>query len=153
MIVTGVIHNSAAAWLFDDLCNAIDLDYETYKADTPNHDCYDWESNGDETLLFGFVSCDIDNPAAWFAYTGQHGSFAFRPDENAEYSAISNVPYTQIVRSRWAARCMRCSPCYPGQGDLDTPGSDYLAYCLPPSMFDSEDEFDISRIKEIEPCD
>ena len=144
-IVTGVIHNAAAMWLTEDLCNAIDLDWLEHCASCPNEDHDEcWESGGDETLLIGFIECESEN-GAWF----EVGGVFYTIDENAEYSAISNVPYTQIVRSLWAAECNKCSPCYPGQGDLDTPGTDYLAYCLPPSMFDDTDEFDIRRIRKI----
>ncbi len=152
-IVTGVIHNNSAAWLHDDIYQAIDLDWRTHCADCPikEHESHDdcWENVGGETMLIGFMPCGIGDPAAWFNYIGKHGSFAFMLDESAEYSAICCAIYTQIVRSRWVAECNKCSPCYPNQGDLDTPGTDYLAYCLPPDMFDTDiDGFDVSRIKE-----
>ena len=41
---------------------------------------------------------------------------------------------TQVVASEWVAKCRMCSPCFPGQGDLDSPG-DFLTYSLPPKMY------------------
>jgi len=146
-IVTGVIHNHSASWLVEELHDALDPDYEQHCATCPNeyHDnC--WESIGSETLLLGFVKSD-SREDAWFE---ADGVFYTIDDTDAEYSAIVGEIYTQIVRSRWVAECARCSPCYPNQGDLDTPGGDYLAYCFPPSMFDTEvDEFDVGRIREV----
>lgn len=59
----------------------------------------------------------------------------FEPDYYGQlgYSAIynNNENIIQVVWSRWAIKCRRCSPCYPGQGDVDTPGDDYMAYTLP----------------------
>jgi len=143
--VTGVIHNNSAAWLQEDIqFNAIDLDFENHCASCPNDDHSDcWETDGSETLLIGFETCE-SKLEAWF----EVGGTFYAVNEQAVYSAIVGETYTQVVKSRWAAECTRCSPCYPNQGDLDTPGTDYLAYCLPSSMFDEFDEFDISRIRE-----
>ena len=149
-IVVGVICNHSAEWFLDELFNGIDLDYETHCAECLNeyHDSC-WETVGNETLLIGFVKCKPNDSEVWFTqYNGSVGSFAFKPDETAEYSAIVRETYAQIVHSQWMAQCHKCSPCYPGQGDLDTPGN-LWAFCLPPSMFGDSDMFDVSRIKEI----
>ena len=55
--------------------------------------------------------------------------------ETSEYSLIVGETYTQVVWSKQTKRCTLCSPCYPGQGDLDTPG-DFLSYDLPPEAYE-----------------
>ena len=54
-------------------------------------------------------------------------------NRESEYSAIVGETETQVVWSRHTTRASLCSPCFPGQADLNTPG-DVLAYCLPPEM-------------------
>lgn len=43
----------------------------------------------------------------------------------------------QVVWSKWVMECAWCSPCYPGQGDLDTYGS-VIAYSLPEDEYTDE---------------
>lgn len=70
-------------------------------------------------------------------------------DESEEYSAIVGGIYTQVTRSKWVIRCELCSPCYPGQGDIDTPG-DFIAYCVPPDVIgDFGDQEVKKRIQEL----
>jgi len=52
------------------------------------------------------------------------------PDLTGDYAAIVGEIYTQVVFSKKTKRGALCSPCYPGQVDLETPG-DFLGYCLP----------------------
>lgn len=61
-------------------------------------------------------------------------------DRNGEFAAIVDCDSmtAQIVYSQWVTRGALCSPCYPGQVDLGTPG-DYLGYDFPPDMYDGED--------------
>lgn len=150
-IVVGVIHNSSAMWFTEyAIENGIDVDYLAHceLCHLGEFDCHDdcYESAGDETILVGFHEVETREDA-WYHVNSRY----YAPDEQAEFSAISSVPYTQIVKSRFVVECARCSPCYPNQGDLDTEGDDYLAYCLPPDIFDTEvDGFDVSRIKEMD---
>lgn len=55
------------------------------------------------------------------------------PDTNGEFAFIydSNDNYVQVVWSKTTKECRKCSPCFPMQGDLDSEGNDYTAYCLP----------------------
>ena len=64
----------------------------------------------------------------------------YHPDPSGEYSAIydSNDNIIQVVYSRYVISCHKCSPCYPLQGDIDTPGNYYMAYCLPPELMSEE---------------
>jgi hypothetical protein len=119
---TGVIHNHTAEWLTEEaMHNSIDLDFEAHLAECPNEDhdlC--WETTGAETLLVGAWKKDNDG--------------LYEPNKEGEYSAIMGEIYTQVVHSKHTKRCALCSPCYPGQGDLDTPGQ-FLTYDLPPDMY------------------
>ena len=127
--VGGVMATGAATWLNDEiLCSdTIDLTFENYMLEKPNdmyeEDWIDQYMNDESTYLIGFKEVN--------------GMYEI--DEGAEFSAIVNFPYTQIVHSRYMSYANKCSPCYPYQNDLDTPG-DNETYQLPPDMFD--DEFD-----------
>lgn len=59
----------------------------------------------------------------------------YEPDDltdDKEFSAIVSYDSmtAQVVRSKWVRAGALCSPCYPGQVDLDTPG-DYLGFDFP----------------------
>jgi hypothetical protein len=92
---------------------------------TDDHDGCGPEEQG--TVLIG----------SWIKVDGK-----YEPDKSGEYAAIVNETTTQVVWSRHTKRCALCSPCYPGQADLDTlPGKygDILAYCLPDDLMGNED--------------
>ena len=125
--VTGVISNHSAEWLHEESWDGIDLAMEQHFKECEicaNGDVCDvmdaWEWSDD--ILIGSWVKDSDG--------------LYEPDETGQYAAIyqidSNV--TQIVWSRYTRRGALCSPCYPGQVDLDTPG-DYLGYDLPPDIY------------------
>lgn len=92
----------------------------------------DYEDQGEGTYLVGTWKPTADGKyEPDTSGTGiHHGGYA------GIYRAGSNV--TQVVWSRYASRAALCSPCYPGQADLDTAG-DFLAYTLPPDMFSRHD--------------
>ncbi len=134
-VIGGVVHNNSAEWLHEDIRLGTNLDFEIHLTECPNEDhdsC--WENNGSETYLIGFAECEPDDSEAWYAEIGEHGSFGFKLDPEAEYSAICGEINTQVVASEWMAMCAMCSPCYPGQGDLDTHGG-FPTCSLPPDMY------------------
>lgn len=118
--ITGVINNNDIEWLGDELRNGVDLEVEEHcevcKDET--HDNCGLEP-GQGTVLIGGWFKDADSK--WV------------PDEKSEYSAIVLEVYTQVVWSRYTQRTRLCSPCFPGQGDLDNVGS-YLTYDIPPEV-------------------
>lgn len=130
--VTGVTNgNNAPDWFNDEFYYAIDLgfvEFENELLDLHNrglitHDEFEselenYESNGMTTYLLG----------DWL----QDKNLQYYPDPDGEYSAIydSNDNIIQVVLSKTTKRCNHCSPCFPGQGDLDSDG-DFLTYCLP----------------------
>ncbi len=149
LIIGGVVQNSTAEWLYEDALMGTNLDYEIHLAECPNEDHDDcWENVGSETWLIGFMECEPSEPKAWCAKAGAHDSFGFKPDPMAEYSAIMGEVYTQVVASQWAADCRMCSPCYPEQGDLDSPGN-FPTYSLPPDMYgENTPEIEIVKLTE-----
>ena len=63
--------------------------------------------------------------------------YGFTPNKETEYSAILGEIYAQVIRSKYYSLCADCSPCYPGQGDLNTKG--YTpSYQLSPETYDEE---------------
>lgn len=127
--ITGVVSNNTPEWLNEEIDKGINLDYEDYMAsaedgepedDEVEHDFMEYESQPSDTILIG----------AWIK--DQDGKY--EPDPEGEYSAICGEVYTQVVQSKFTKRTNLCSPCYPGQGDLDTPGS-WLAYDLPADIY------------------
>jgi len=82
-----------------------------------------YESQGDTILIGDWLK---DNDGLWGAdHNGSSG-----------YSAIVDYDTNnvQVVWSTVVTRAALCSPCYPGQCDLDTEG-DYLAYDLPLELY------------------
>ncbi len=126
--ITGVINGNGIAWdcVNDDECLTCE---EAYKAieendgwnDYQKQEAYDEiECDPCHTKIFGDWILDTN--------TGEHS-----PDPNGEFAAIENEDYVQVVFSKFTKRCNLCSPCYPGQGDLDSTG-EFLTYALPPYL-------------------
>lgn len=90
---------------------------------THPEDCLDctWEHNCD--------CCENQGPYLLGTWRKDQ-SGRYEPDPAGEYAAILREDVVQVVQSKYTRRAALCSPCYPGQADLDTPG-EFLAYCLP----------------------
>jgi hypothetical protein len=122
--ITGVFSANRLEWLSEDCFNsdAIDLSWEEHKKE-----CDKYLENGE---------CDCDYESSDFLIGFKLGNDnLFHPDSNTEYSAIVRFDsgVVQVVRSLWGIKCALCSPCYPGQGDGDTPG-EFLSYAIPPEV-------------------
>lgn len=123
--ITGVVQNNHAQWLSEEIFgpDAIDLAWEDHlsECDAEDHDrCWDGAERGD--TLIGAWKRDADGK--------------FEPDTSGEYAAIVRESVTQVVFSRHTKRVRLCSPCFPGQGDLDSPDADgFLAFDLPPEIY------------------
>ena len=119
--VTGVESNNEIEWLSDEIysSNSHDLAREEHLAECENdsHDDCGPEETG--TVLIGSWKKDAD---------GQ-----YVPDETGEYAAIVGETYTQVIWSRYTRKAAWCSPCYPSQGDLGTPGP-IDTYDIPPEI-------------------
>lgn len=130
---TGVINSSRPEWLHEDIFNGINFDYELHCKECTNeeHDtCY---YDDDSTYLIG--------------YKLNEKTGLYDIDYSAEYSAIVSTQYTQVTNSKWVSRTTLCSPCFPGQGDLDTPG-EFLAFTLPPEVWGESEHLEIIELKE-----
>jgi hypothetical protein len=142
---TGVFSMNGLEWIHDELFsdNAIDPDCEPFliraaeeaKAEgiSFNEDLFNWDGYEQSKAFIGFRMVDgtADNPQ-------------YEPDPEAEYSAIASLGsygsnILQVVASKWGIKCALCSPCYPGQGDADTPG-EFLCYSVPPDVAGSDSE-------------
>jgi len=125
--ITGVIsNNECIQFISDELYNGINLDWEEHIKSDPHTKefceiCEYWEDYPDSTWLIGDWLIDDDG--------------LYYPDPNGEYAAIVRESVTQVVFSQYTSRSALCSPCFPGQGDLDTIG-EFLTYNLPPEAFD-----------------
>lgn len=77
-----------------------------------------------------------DGPCTYLLGWVRDDAGEYAPDETKEYSAIVSYDTmtAQIVRSKWVSRGALCSPCYPGQVDLDSPGA-YLGYDFPEALY------------------
>lgn len=131
--VTGVINaNSLSAEAISDEFwgNGIDLSFEEYIQEHGEDAAEEYEANGDETYLCGFYKKE-EGPDA--------GKYV--PDPDAPCSAILSTDRNviQVVRSNWIVKDARwCSPCYPGQADLDSTDGGVVAYSVPQDWFDKE---------------
>ncbi len=123
--ITGVISNNNVEWLSDEIYSSksIDLDWLEFLKSKPSQDEKDNYESQDSTVLIG----------DWVKYKGQ-----YQPKKHGEYAAIVSELYVQVVYSKFTKRCALCSPCYPGQGDIDSNG-EYLTYTLPPDLIGYND--------------
>lgn len=142
-VVTGVVQNNRCEFIHEDAINGIDLRYEEalreWEMENPDSED-DFEYDGEMgDVLIGFKWNDETQ--------------LYEEDPDAEYCAIVNYDghyVTQVTMSKYAVECHRCSPCYPGQGDVDTPGDSYIAFCPPPDAYGDHDDMDKSRIFKVE---
>ena len=132
--ITGVLNSGKAEFLYEDCLNGTDVGYEEHLKECPNEEHDECYFNDEPTYLVGFRKNEK---------TGE-----FEPDENAEYSAIVMPIYTQVIRSKYVSRVELCSPCFPGQGDLDTPG-EFLAYTLPPDVWGDGEHLEITEVQAV----
>ena len=127
--IVGVINSTDPEFLYDDVLNGIDLSFEDFMKENPDADPDDYIED-EATYLIGFIKVKD----------------MYEPNPNAEYSAIVSVPYTQIVASNFASKTQLCSPCYPGQGDLDNAG-EFITYTLPPAVWGNRTILPIEEIR------
>lgn len=119
--IVGVANSSDIDWDFLEerclTCEAIieEADREATEAGE-ELECLDIECDGSHTKILGDWREAADGK--------------LEPDPEGEYAIVVGEIYAQVLFSKTTKRCALCSPCYPGQGDLDTPG-EFLTYALP----------------------
>ena len=105
-IRAGVIHTRDVPWLWAE--DYIDTAYREHRRSCP------WEDHS---------GCRIgEGPRLYGGWVLTESGCL--PREGAVYSAIERPARAtlQVVKSEFTVRCAKASPCYPDQGDVDTPG-------------------------------
>lgn len=127
--ITGVIsNNQVIQFLVDEIFDGIDLDWiehvESSEHDLDDPDycdiCEFWDMS-QSTILIGDWIRD------------SNGLYDYDP--MGEYAAIVRESTTQVVYSKYTRKAGLCSPCYPGQADMESDGQ-FLAYDLPPEAYE-----------------
>lgn len=131
---TGVLNTNSVAWEWvdDEICLTCEEIYQSIEDDRSFNeeekqnelDCIECDSS--HTKIFG----------DWILDTKNH---QYTPDKNGEFATIENECTVQVVFSRFTKRGALCSPCYPGQVDLDSKG-EFLGYTLPDALLYKYDE-------------
>ncbi|SDL15453.1 hypothetical protein [Halarsenatibacter silvermanii] len=118
---TGVIHKRYVPWLWTE--DRIDLAWVEH-AKSCSKEAHSGCRIGKGPRLYG----------GWEPADG-----GYRPREDTDYALIARPERQtlQVVKSRFVLSCAQTSPCYPGQGDLETPG-ELLAFCPPPDLLDED---------------
>ena len=157
---TGVVQNNHVEWLHEE--QGIDLAWEEHVKECKGQcgacDCRH-EGEEDKECECEGVEDHQHDPTDSHDYCGPDtqgtlliGSWKkdaeglYEPDPdapNAEFAAIVGEVYTQVVWSKTVVRVKSlCSPCYPGQADVDrdkiVAEGGYLAYDFPADMWGSE---------------
>jgi hypothetical protein len=113
--ITGVICNNNIEWLGDEIAKGINLTLDGM-TELELQDC---DESSADTYLIGSWKKDENG--------------LYEPDKSGQYAAICGEIYTQVVWSNYFQRCQLCSPCYVGQGDLDSLG-EYQTFAVPPEI-------------------
>ena len=129
--VVGVMRCTQAVWE-EALSNGIDLSYEAFEQDY-------WAEYGCEPPENVLDSLEIDEPNYIFGdwQKGSDGMYDYVPMCNEYgYAAVlgwlGGAPIVHVVWSDTVrAVNSMCSPCCPGQADLDSGEGEILAYALP----------------------
>jgi hypothetical protein len=74
---------------------------------------------------------------------GGESAYPYEPigcsfNHNGYVVELSGESYLVVLKSPYWTMSTYCSPCYPGAGDLATPGDDCKTYCLGPEWFNDE---------------
>jgi hypothetical protein len=125
--VTGVmsIHNIAWEFMDDEICLICEEIQEEIESDESL-------SEDEKEHELEFIECDSSHDKIIGDWMKDKDGL-YTPDESKEFAAIMRETVIQVVWSKYTARGALCSPCYPGQVDLDSEG-DFLGYTLPSEL-------------------
>lgn len=142
--ITGVYSNNSLAWewLYDtEICltceEAVNEHYKHTELDTYSEDCPNCLEV--EGYCLEWIECQPFHERIigdWILDTNTH---LYEPNPNGEFAAIEREDVTQVVFSHLTERHGLCSPCYPGQCDVDSTG-EFLCYVLPDWALYRKDE-------------
>ena len=131
--ITGVISNNNICWEWvNDECLTCQEIYD----DIENDESLDEDQKQDQ---LDYIECDSSHTKIFGDWILDTNTGQYDIDPNGEFAAIEREDVTQVVYSKYTCRAALCSPCYPGQGDIDTPGQ-YLTYTLPKELINRYDE-------------
>ena len=138
--VTGVLQNHNIEWIHDEMVDGINIDYEEWIAEEkPTEEEQEaYEEQSDTYLIGDWILKDGKYTPSRSVFVERLGQdiYSSEPYKIAKgYAAIMRESVTQVVWSQHTMRARMCSPCYPGQADVDTPDPDgQLCYTLPPDV-------------------
>jgi len=160
-VVTGVIGGNSLNWEYlpydsidpnyDSMVNELRLEIESEVTEDETIDPEDREDEIEGRLqekLDCLETSDTQLIGSW----AKDKDGLYIPDKKGKYAAIydSNDNTMQIVWSKHAILCNKCSPCFPGQGDIDATGSDYYSFCLPIDCFTKRNSNPVLEVTEDE---
>lgn len=133
---TGVLSTNDIAWEWLD--SEICLTCEEIIQEIDND-----ESIEDKQSEYDFIECNSDHTRLLGDWIKDNDGL-YAPDrDNGEFSAIENESTIQVVWSKFTTKqCKPCSPCYPGQLDVDYDyeNGEFSAYTLPDYLLRKENE-------------
>lgn len=149
---TGVTapNKTACEWFWEE--DYIDPEFDYFREVVINEKVYELEQEGtdpeeakeESEEWFDNHGCDnYEESNVLYGSWKKDKNGLWEPDsEKGDYAAIyrggSYGSYVlQVIWSKWGIYGAWCSPCYPGQVDIDTPG-DNAGYCLPPELLDEK---------------
>lgn len=136
--VTGVVSSNNIAWEYidDEICLTCEQAWKEIEQD----DSMDEDEKQDEYDNF---MCDSSHEKiignAWLLDTKTSKYSVITDNPELEFAAIVNETTIQVVWSKYTKRGALCSPCYPGQVDLDSDG-EFLGYTLPAYLLGDDSE-------------
>ena len=147
--ITGVISANNVAWecVDEEICPTCEEVYEEIIEKQRSCSC-----NGEGCDLCEEINEEFDNVEC-FDHSKLIGDWKkdedgyYIPDEEKEFSAIvtsSTFNCVQVIWSKWTTNVRNmCSPCFPGQADLDSGAGNIVAYTLPDELLASQEFIDI----------
>ena len=141
--ITGVLNINNIEWIIDDILTGIDTNFIEHKKNC--NDC-EIDDNGNKYHDICYQSDSLEGYLVGFILNEVTGKYDI--DYTKEYSYIVNEDTIQIVHSKYVSLCSLCSPCYPGQGDADSPGK-YLTYTLDEDIFGECKHLPILELSDI----
>lgn len=140
--ITGVISIHNVAWEFVDneICLACEEAENEIREEMQGEDLEDIFDELDSIECFDHEKLIGD----WKKKSGKYS-----PDKGGEFAAIttdSTFNCVQVVWSKWTTnvRAM-CSPCFPGQADLDSGEGNIIAYTLPDYLLANQEFIDVEK--------
>lgn len=139
----GVIDPRADEWLESEIIdNGESIDYANWKAEVKESIAsmlsgLDMDPDKGSTLVEDIFDVINDTECPEF----EEEDYEY---DSAEWSGIlghlGGAPLVHVCKSDWITKCLECSPCVPGAGNLDepaTPGNGKWAHCFPPEGMQS----------------